>query len=156
MSCCPDCGKEISRGAMRCRQCSMRNTQRNSIKAPGKPGAERQRDYRARHPERNKQNLFRSRQKKRDLVSAYKAERGCEDCGITDPRVLDLHHRDGTEKEAAVSQLLSRSAWSEVQAEMEKCSVLCANCHRIAHYTERRDALTSEPLPLFSGLEQTQ
>lgn len=69
----------------------------------------------------------------RKRVADYKAARGCENCAICDPRVLDLHHRDGEEKIAAVSQMLSRASWKKIEAEMDKCRVLCANCHRIEH-----------------------
>lgn len=69
----------------------------------------------------------------RDLVASYKSERGCEVCFIVDARVLDLHHRDGEEKDLAVSQMVSRRSIEDVLAEIEKCRVLCANCHRIEH-----------------------
>jgi len=72
----------------------------------------------------------------RSRVAAYKAERGCKDCGTTDPRVLDLHHHNGEDKIMAVSQMMYRYSWKKVKAEMDKCRVLCANCHRIEHAEE--------------------
>ena len=52
----------------------------------------------------------------------------CVDCGETDPVVLEFDHlRD---KSFAVSQGLSRASWERVLQEIEKCEVVCANCHR--------------------------
>jgi hypothetical protein len=52
----------------------------------------------------------------------------CLDCGETDPVVLEFDHlRD---KRFSVGQELVRRAWSSILAEIEKCDVVCANCHR--------------------------
>lgn len=94
---------------------------------------ERTQQYRLRHPERNRELVAKRRQQQREFIAARKAELGCGRCGINDHRVLDFHHKDPNEKELAVSQLLSRKGWEAVLNEMEKCIVLCANCHRITH-----------------------
>lgn len=80
----------------------------------------------------------------RAKVAKYKSERGCRDCGTTDHRVLDLHHRNGTDKEAAVSQMLYRYSWKRIVAEMDKCDVLCANCHRIEHAADPGSDITAQ------------
>ena len=62
----------------------------------------------------------------------YKRSLRCEHCGNNDARVLEFHHLG--DKETNVSTLVSRkAAWSKIMAEINKCSVLCANCHRIEH-----------------------
>jgi hypothetical protein len=76
----------------------------------------------------------------------YLAEHPCVDCGECDPVVLDCDHIDRTRKRSSVS-FLARSGypWSTVLAEIEKCHVRCANCHR------RRTALQFEwPILRFS------
>ena len=98
--------------------------------------AERQAAWRARHPERAKEVRDRARQKKRELIAQMKREAGCSRCGIDDPRVLDFHHKDADEKELAVSQLIARASWQAVLDEIARCTVLCANCHRIHHAEE--------------------
>lgn len=73
----------------------------------------------------------RSKAKRRRFVDAYKAEKGCVDCGEDDPRCLDLDHRPGTAKIMPVSVMVSTGqAFPKVLAELEKCDVRCANCHR--------------------------
>ena len=92
------------------------------------------RKYREAHPERVKASRDKARQEKRDWITNYKVEQGCMNCGIKDPRVLDLHHKNGVLKEMAVARAVSRFGWTALRAEVKKCEVLCANCHRIFHY----------------------
>lgn len=55
----------------------------------------------------------------------------CVDCGEADLRVLDFDHEDRSGKIADVGRLASMNiAWSRIEAEIAKCSVRCANCHR--------------------------
>ena len=56
----------------------------------------------------------------------------CVDCGISDVRVLEFDHVDPQEKRLAVSVLVSNGySLRAVRAEVERCLVRCANCHRI-------------------------
>lgn len=61
----------------------------------------------------------------------YLSTHPCVDCGESDPVVLEFDHIKRETKEAAISEMLSRQVgWSRVLAEIEKCEVRCANCHR--------------------------
>jgi hypothetical protein len=67
----------------------------------------------------------------RERIAAYLLEHPCVDCGEDDIRVLEFDHRPGMEKVEAIAVLVMRQApWSRVLAEIEKCDVRCANCHR--------------------------
>lgn len=58
----------------------------------------------------------------------------CEICGYDRVlHALELHHLDPSEKELEPSQMKSFQEDTIVQ-EMKKCQLLCANCHREAHY----------------------
>jgi hypothetical protein len=69
----------------------------------------------------------------------------CVDCGERDPVVLEFDHlRD---KSFAIGPALSRRSWQAILDEMEKCEVVCANCHRRRTARRRgslRAALTQE------------
>ena len=59
----------------------------------------------------------------------------CKQCGENHPGCLDFHHRDPSEKELDICQMV-QSGWSKrtILKEIEKCDVLCANCHRKLHF----------------------
>ena len=75
-------------------------------------------------------------QKVRDLKEASP----CADCGHSFPYyVMDYHHRDAADKEFKLSRALSNTmAWSRILAEVAKCDLLCANCHRVREHEHRR------------------
>ncbi len=57
----------------------------------------------------------------------------CADCGrIYSPWVMDFDHRNGELKLGNVSKLALRKFWSiaRIKEEIEKCDLVCANCHR--------------------------
>ncbi len=65
----------------------------------------------------------------REYVYQYLSTHPCQNCGETDPVVLEFHHRYG--KDMAVSVLVAGGySIATIQAEIDKCNVLCANCHR--------------------------
>ena len=77
----------------------------------------------------------------KEYIRAYK-DRPCADCGGVFPVCcMDLHHveqegRDSKTKRngnSLVSQLCHFSR-ERIDAELSKCVVLCANCHRIRHW----------------------
>lgn len=49
--------------------------------------------------------------------------------------VYDFHHLDPSVKEARVSQL-SGSSFKKAKEEVDKCILVCANCHRLIHAKE--------------------
>jgi len=56
----------------------------------------------------------------------------CMRCGEKDPMCLDFHHRDPKLKVDSVATMSGRSR-EVVQAELDKCDILCANCHVKLH-----------------------
>jgi hypothetical protein len=58
----------------------------------------------------------------------YFGEHPCTDCGEADPLVLEFDHLG--EKSFGVSKGLRDRPWPDVLAEIDKCDVVCANCHR--------------------------
>ena len=82
------------------------------------------------------QDCFAARAKeKRDWLQAVKLDRGCEDSECSghpeDPVALDFDHVHG-EKVASLSSMAGENKpWALLMAEVEKCDVVCANCHRV-------------------------
>jgi hypothetical protein len=77
------------------------------------------------------------RRKKSYMMETYKRllnyfqAHPCVDCGETDPVVLEFDHINRKEKLMEVSKLVSlQRPWRIVFAEINKCQVRCANCHR--------------------------
>jgi len=68
---------------------------------------------------------------RRAWLNAYKLKRRCADCGYRrHPEALQFDHRDPASKTFVVSRMIGRS-WKLILAEIEKCDVVCANCHAI-------------------------
>ena len=63
----------------------------------------------------------------------------CENCGKSYPvlpyPVFDFHHIVPSEKDVDWSKLRRRS-WSRIVKELDKCKLLCSNCHRMHHHNE--------------------
>jgi hypothetical protein len=86
--------------------------------------------------------------------SAFKCTLKCTKCGFDHPAALDFHHVDPSEKENLVSKLVSNGCFAAAMEEVQKCIVLCANCHRIHHYEENSakiQPLTTNQLPEHAG-----
>jgi hypothetical protein len=63
------------------------------------------------------------------------SHRGCKVCGEKDPRCLDFHHRIPVTKTFQIATDTHKT-WGIVLSEVEKCDVLCSNCHRKTHMAE--------------------
>jgi hypothetical protein len=56
----------------------------------------------------------------------------CMDCGnCYDSECMDFDHRPGVTKVRDVAVMARNSPWDQVLLEIEKCDVVCANCHRL-------------------------
>jgi len=66
-----------------------------------------------------------------------KAGKQCLSCNESHPACLDFHHKDGTVKSDRISKMLGRYSWKRILKEIEKCDVLCSNCHRKFHYPKK-------------------
>lgn len=85
----------------------------------------------------NAENQDEVRMRMRRYVLEYLLEHPCVDCGETNPIVLEFDHVRG-EKIMEVSVMLgSMATFERIQAEIDKCEVRCANCHRIKTAKER-------------------
>jgi len=92
------------------------------------------RGWRSANPERrreiNHESIVRVRARNRAILTLAKAG-PCMDCGRSFPKeCMDLDHREGEVKKRGVGLMMGVSE-AMLLAEIAKCDVVCANCHRI-------------------------
>jgi hypothetical protein len=97
------------------------------------------REYRRKWYANNKQSAkIAIKRRKREIkawLSEYKATLKCSRCPETHPACLEFHHKNPLEKDINVGWVASWG-WSveRITKEIDKCIVLCANCHRKQHW----------------------
>jgi hypothetical protein len=75
-------------------------------------------------------------------VNAIKLERGCVDCGYKSNVIaLEFDHLPEHPLKARIANLFKME---DINAEMEKCEVVCANCHKIR--TAQRNQQNGRPV----------
>ena len=64
-------------------------------------------------------------------VWEYLLAHPCADCGLADPIILEFDHVDPAAKRKTIYKLIHQAySWEAVRAEIAKCHIRCANCHR--------------------------
>jgi NADPH-dependent glutamate synthase beta subunit-like oxidoreductase len=94
--------------------------------------------YEANYSQRREELNARRQQLKTEWLE-YKATLKCTKCGFDHVAALDFHHEDPSQKEYNVNRLVSDGRFKKAYKEIEKCIVLCANCHRIHHHQEKKN-----------------
>ena len=103
---------------------------------------EKNREYQKKYYEKNKEYyIVKSAERKKRIKNdfdEYKSTLKCSKCGENHVACLDFHHLNPEEKEFSFYNL-KKYAWGKekIERELNKCIVLCANCHRKLHYEER-------------------
>lgn len=69
----------------------------------------------------------------REWIAAEVKKDGCCICGEPDPVCLDFHHVVQEEKTDWVYRLISLNSRRKLEVELQKCAVVCSNCHRKIH-----------------------
>jgi hypothetical protein len=93
--------------------------------------------YKANRKTQYKRIKGRQKELKRKLRE-YKKTLKCEICGESHPSCIDFHHKDPKRKEAAIHIVANKGwSWKKIMTEIEKCQIVCANCHRKIHWKEK-------------------
>jgi len=117
----------------------IRENQRRYYKKHAKLLYERKREWIKRNPDyHKKQRAKRLKRRLKELgviFTQYLRANPCEDCGESDIRCLEFHHLNRKAKgNVNVSSLIDGgSSIERIQKEIDKCIVLCANCHCKRH-----------------------
>lgn len=96
--------------------------------------------YYAKNSETQKSQIKKARRNRKYettlKVIEYFKENPCAHCGEDNPIVLEFDHL--ADKEHNVSNMINDGlSWDKVKLEIDKCQVLCANCHRIKTAKDR-------------------
>lgn len=67
------------------------------------------------------------------ICDKVKMDAGCMDCGLKPeyPQVLEFDHRPDERKSFDISDRMTSGTVEDLLAEIAKCDVVCANCHRV-------------------------
>ncbi len=77
--------------------------------------------------------VIKRRKKVLAMAREYKGGK-CILCGYTRcARALSFHHKDPKKKDFGISSGGLTRAWERVRKEIDKCVLLCANCHMEVH-----------------------
>ena len=83
--------------------------------------------------------------KRKEKVNDIKTNCKCAKCGESRSYTLDFHHKDPSIKDETIARMTSNcNKMEDILKEIEKCIVLCANCHREFHYLENKEQITIE------------
>jgi len=74
------------------------------------------------------------RNKKTSFISEYKKNHSCLCCGESDNSCLDFHHKNTVEKSFNIGRDGRDRSILRIMLEIDKCIILCSNCHRKIHY----------------------
>ena len=82
---------------------------------------------------------------RKNIVSDIKTSQKCAKCGESRSYVLDFHHKNPSVKDGTIARMTSNyNKIEDIQKEIDKCIVLCSNCHREFHHLEFTENLTIE------------
>lgn len=74
--------------------------------------------------------------KKQDYLLNYKKDKGCVICGYKEyPEILQFHHKDKKQKSFTIGKKFGKNM-ELIKIELNKCILLCPNCHSWLHFKE--------------------
>lgn len=131
-----------------CKECH-NEKKRNRAHQKGVLSRQEYRIYMNLQKEQNKENakqleqkryqrgIQRRHQKKLELINLLDGK--CVRCGLEPSSkwpvtCFEFHHTDPSEKETHIANFINRGQWTKALNEIKKCTVLCANCHRVEHF----------------------
>ena len=84
---------------------------------------------------KNKYGAVAARERNKQKAVEYLGGK-CQECGYDKCiACLEFHHRDPKAKEYEITNILHSKGWPTIQAELDKCDLLCANCHREVEFS---------------------
>ena len=78
----------------------------------------------------------------------------CEICGENNFFKLSFHHIDCDDKEFEISTKLN-NRWSNIEKELNKCKLLCHNCHHEFHFKEEKNKRNRNNKKIFLEIKNS-
>jgi len=99
---------------------------------------EKRREYRRKWYSKNKksekEHIVRRKKEIRKWFLEFRSKLKCTKCGENHPATLDFHHKKGIKENNITYMVYYGYSIERIKKEMEKCVVLCSNCHRKEHH----------------------
>ena len=98
---------------------------------------------------------IKSKKLARRISAANYKNNECEICGlkrntIDDLEIFDFHHKDRSIKSFELGDKIHSYKWEIIKQELDKCMMLCANCHRKQHIYFRHEAIVKNAENIIS------
>lgn len=110
-----------------CLECSpYKGGNRRDLTKPSKDSYQNNKEYLLNY-------YYKRQSRKLDLVLLKGSK--CQRCGYDKClEALEFHHRNPKDKKFALSrEYLWKTSWDKILEEVDKCDLMCANCHRETH-----------------------
>lgn len=89
------------------------------------------------HKQEHYQRNINKRRELRQKLDDFLVGRKCIDCGNPNPIVLEFDHVKGNKRDNVARLVNNAVSWESILAEIAKCEIRCANCHRIVTVARR-------------------
>jgi len=106
-------------------------------KDPEKRKAFRRKWY-AKNKKSEKAHVKRRKLEIRKWFQKYKSSLKCSKCGENHIATIDFHHRIENKEKGVSIMVADGYSIKKIKEEIEKCDVLCANCHRKIHFKNNK------------------
>lgn len=140
--CCSKCKKELSITEFR-----WRNKLKGKLHSQCKECERKADKERYANSLQRRENVLATAHYQRDrnlnIVNQYKSL-GCAKCKENRIYLMEFHHKNPSEKENTIAHMIKSSSEEKLINELNKCVVLCANCHREFHHFERINNISLE------------
>lgn len=109
-----------------------------------KENPEKQKEYRRKYYQENKKkeiaySIERNKECKKRIqkyIKEVKENSECAICNENHPATLIFHHINPDQKLFGIAGSYSRYTLTKIKEEMNKCAILCSNCHLKIHWDE--------------------
>ena len=93
----------------------------------------------------NDRSVRLKKSRKRDAIEYLGGK--CSKCnGVFHEACYDFHHRDPKQKDVNPAQLFGNK-WETLKKEIDKCVLLCSNCHRVTHVMQKEPTKSNPRKP---------